>query len=128
MNYLLLAAGIISSFAVIGHFTMGKKMYLNPILESNVEDIPKQIMRSLFHYASVFMVFTTIVILKSAFGKCLLFADTQSGTLFIGIIYGGMAFAQIIINLTSPVKAGLLKMFQWVFWTLIACFSIFGSL
>ena len=40
MNISFLIAGIISASACIGHFIIGKKDFLMPVLNSNIEDIP----------------------------------------------------------------------------------------
>ncbi len=128
MNYFTLIAGIIALGAVIGHFAMGAKMYLKPVMESAIDEIPKRVMQSLFHYMSVFMIITTFFLLWSSFGMCMLFEHTNEVALFIGIIYGGFAIAQFIIALFSSVKMGLFKMFQWVFWAAISVLSILGGL
>ena len=128
MNYFTLIAGIIALMAVIGHFAMGTKMYLKPVMESDVDEIPKRVMQSLFHYMSVFMIITTFFLLWSSFGMCMLFEHTNEVSLFIGIIYGGFAIAQFIIALVSPIKTGVFKMFQWVFWAAISVLSILGGI
>jgi len=130
MNYYLLASGILGAMAVAGHFTIGRKEYLKPVLESNIDEIPKTIMHGLFHYASVFMVLSTIVLLANAFNlnleNCMM--DSVGTVMFIAITYIGFAFTQIIIALTSKVEKGVFKLFQWVFWILIAGFAIMGIL
>ena len=128
MNYLTLIAGIIALTAVIGHFTMGTKQYLKPVMKSDIDEIPKGVMKSLFHYMSTFMIITTCFLIWSSFGMCTLFEHTNEVALFIGIIYGGFAISQFIIAAISPVKMGVFKMFQWIFWAAIAVFSILGAI
>lgn len=120
MDYLKLIAAVLALFATIGHFTMGNKLYLAPVLSSNIDTIPKNIMLGLFHYASVFMVLSTIVLLGSAFKLELWQIDFNKAEILIAIIYGGWALVQIIIVFTSSVKKGFAKMFQWLFWFTIA--------
>lgn len=128
MNYFILIASILALGAVFGHFTMGVKLYLKPVLNSNIDEVPKQIMHSLFHYASVFMVLSTIILFTGASQACPLYDYVHNMIKFIALVYAFMAIAQIIIALTSGVKGGLTKMFQWVFWALIALFAILGTL
>ena len=129
MNYYFLASGILGLFAVIGHFTMGKKEYLQPVLDSNIDDVPKTIMRGLFHYASVFMVLSTIVLIGNAFNITLDNCIVNSITVvrFIALTYTGFGIVQIIIAAHSKVDKGVFKLFQWVFWLLIAAFAFMGA-
>lgn len=129
MNYYFLASGILGLMAVIGHFTMGKKEYLKPVLDSNIDDVPKAIMHGLFHYASVFMVLSTIVLIGNAFNCTMDNCVINSNTVvkFIALVYVGFGIVQIIIAATSKVNKGILKLFQWVFWLLIAALAFLGT-
>lgn len=124
MNYFLLAAGIISAFAVVGHFAIGYKDFMKPVLDSKVERIPVKVMHSLFHYMSVFMAISTVILLAFAFGVDLGFQSMRDVKLLIGVIYAGFALSQFLIAANSKIKGGLFKMFQWIFWLLIALFTL----
>ena len=124
MNYLLLIAGIVALFACVGHFTMGARDFLKPVLTSNIEDIPKNVMHSLFHYMSVFMVLTVLLLISFSFGEKLFFENINDVVIVIGIIYGGHAISQFLVALKSGIKGGIFKLFQWFFWQLIALFSL----
>ena len=128
MNYLYLVSGILALSAIVGHFTMGSKEFLKPVLASEVEIIPKKVMQSLFHYMSVFLILTTVILLLFSFGKTWFFQNSRDVSLFIGINYSGLALVQFIIAISSSIEKGLMKLFQWVFWLLIAIFAIWGSL
>ena len=127
MNYFYLTAGILSLLATIGHFAMGTKDFLKPVLTSDIETIPKKVMHSLFHYMSVFLILTTIIMLMFSFGKPLVFQNTSDVSIFIGGSFTGFALVQLIIAVTSSLERGVLKLFQWVFWLLIALFAFWGS-
>jgi len=124
MDYFILTAGIIACLATIGHFAIGLKDFLKPVLNSQIDEIPKKVMQSLFHYMSVFMIVTSIFLLAISTGKCVLFDSTADVVKLIGFIYAGFAIVQFIIALTSSVKLGVFKLFQWIFWALIAVFSL----
>lgn len=47
---------------------------------------------------------------------------------FIAVVYAFFALAQFLIALRSGIPGGVFKLFQWVFWTLIAVFAILGTL
>ncbi|MEE8340619.1 MAG: hypothetical protein V3R52_00830 [Candidatus Neomarinimicrobiota bacterium] len=124
MDYLLLTAGILALGATIGHFTMGSKDFLKPILRSEADEIPKKVMHSLFHYMSVFMVLSTVILLGFSMKNSLIFDSTDDVIKVIGFFYLGIAIVQFIIAATSKINNGIFKLFQWVFWILIAAFSL----
>ena len=126
MNYFILTSGIFASLATIGHFAIGAKDFLKPVLNSDIEEIPRKVMQSLFHYMSVYMVLTSVVLLAISLGENLIFEHTNDVVKMIGLSYAGFAIIQFIIALTSSIKMGVFKLFQWVFWTLIAAFSLIG--
>lgn len=128
MNYLHLSAAILALFATIGHFTMGYKMYMLPVKNSNIDTIPKNIMVGLFHYASVFMIISTIVLFYASIGSDSKLFDLNIAVLLIGTIYAGWAIVQLIIAITSSVKGALFKMFQWIFWLVIALLVFMSEL
>lgn len=126
MNYLILTAGIISLFATAGHFAIGSKVFLKPVINSDIDEIPKKVMHSLFHYMSAYMILSTLVLIMTSIGRCMLFEDTDSVVKFIGMSYVGFAIPQFIIALTSSIKGGIFKLFQWVFWIIIAVLCFLG--
>lgn len=128
MNFPILFSAIIALAAVIGHFAIGKKNYLNPVLESNLDAIPKKVMLSLFHYMSVFMVFSTIILFAGASKLCPLYDYVHHMIRFIALCYGGFAIVQFLIAIISEIKGGVFKLFQWVFWLLISVLGIFGTM
>ena len=124
MNYLILTSGILATFATIGHFAIGTKDFLRPVMSSDINNIPKKVMQSLFHYMSVFMILTSVILLSIAMGQKLIFENTSDIVKLIGITYAGFAVIQFTIALTSGIKMGVFKLFQWVFWILIASFAL----
>ena len=127
MNYFILISAILSLAAVIGHFTMGRKDYLKPVLDSDIDIVPKKVMHSLFHYMSVFMVLSTIILFAGSSPLCPLYDYVQNMIRLIAVAYAFFAIAQFIIASTSGISGGAFKLFQWVFWALIAAFAIIGT-
>jgi len=126
MNWFMISAGIITAFTTIGHFSIGTKEYLKPMLQANIEPIPKQVMHAVFHYVSVYLILSTLVLL--AVGLRLI-PEEQSSLLvrFIAINYAFFAVWQIWIALTSKIRQGIIKMFQWVFFVVIAVLAWLGT-
>ena len=128
MNYFIFISALIAFVAIIGHLTMGRKDYLKPVLDSDIDPVPKNVMLSLFHYMTVFLVLSTIILLAGSHHSCPMYDYVHNMIRFIGIVYAFFALTQFIIALTSGISGGVFKLFQWVFWALIAAFAIIGTL
>ena len=128
MNYFIFVSALLALSALIGHFTMGRTSYLLPVLKSEIDIVPKKVMLSLFHYMSVFMVLSTIILFAGSHHSCPLYDYVHHMIRFIGIVYAFFALTQFIIALTSGIPGGVFKLFQWVFWALIAACAIIGTL
>lgn len=127
MNYFVFVAGVLALLATLGHFAMGYKLYIKPVESSNVAIVPKKIVLCLFHYMSAFLLISTIVLFSASVGDSLLFDSTRDVVRFIGIVYAGLAVAQLAVAFNSSIKRAHYKLFQWIFWLLIALFSLLGS-
>ncbi len=125
MNWFVIFAGVFSAFTVIGHFTMGNKMYLQPMLAAEFDPVPKKVMLSVFHYVSVFLILATLALLAVGFGYL---ADPSSLLVrFIALNYAFFAVWQIAIAATSGIEKGVFKLFQWVFFVIIAVLAWLGA-
>jgi hypothetical protein len=126
MNWLLIIAGGFAGFATVGHLTVGTKNFLVPTLQASFDEVPKKVMHCLFHYVSAYLILTTIYLLAIGVG----FKFGGGTTLlvkFIAVNYAAFALGQIIIALASKIQNALFKLFQWVFWTLIAVIAWLGA-
>ncbi len=126
MNWLILIAGLVALFATIGHLTMGRKTFLKPMMDASFDEVPKKVMQSVFHYVSVFQILSTVALLFVAFG----FSFNLDSTLlvwFVALNYSLFAITGIIIASTSGIPNGLVKMFQWIFWVIIAVLAWIGA-
>lgn len=119
MNWFLIAAGMIASFVIVGHFMVGIKMYLDPMLKASFDPVAKKVMHAVFHYVSVYLIFSAVALLLVGMGY---FSTESSKSLmqFIGLNYGFFAVWLIFLAATSGIEKGVLKMFQWIFFTAIA--------
>lgn len=128
MNFFIFISALIALVAIIGHLSMGKKEYLKPVLDSDIDIVPKKVMQSLFHYMTVFMVLSTIILLAGSHELCPMYDYVHHMIRFIAIVYAFFALTQFVIALTSGIPGGVFKMFQWVFWAFIAALAIIGTL
>ena len=120
MNFPLLIAAVVTSMACAGHFTIGSKSFLKPVLEhQEIGIIPRKVMHSLFHYMSAWMLISAVLLWGFVFDYAFVFRSTEDVTLLIGICYLAFALVQIPLAMNSPIENGLLKMFQWIFWIII---------
>ena len=119
MNWYIISAGLISTFTTLGHFAVGGKEYLNPMLSAEFEAVPKKVMHAVFHYVSVYLILSSLALLATGFGL-LPGAQAQLLIRFIALNYAAFAIWQMIIALGSNINQPLIKMFQWVFFVVIA--------
>jgi len=125
MNWFILVAGIFAGFTTFGHFTMGSKSYLKPMLNSDFDIIAKKVMHCVFHYVSVYLILSSLILLSAGIGLKN-YAIPTLMLQFIAIHYFGFALVQLSIALTSEIQKSLFKMFQWTFFILIAAFIWLG--
>jgi hypothetical protein len=127
MNVWLIVSGLLALFVAVGHFTMGRKSYLKPMLDASFDGIAKRVMQSVFHYNSVNLVLMTILLLAVGFGL-----DIQGGATllvkFVVIHFGLFAIVQIILAATAKIEKAFMKMFQWLLFILIAVFAWLGAM
>jgi hypothetical protein len=83
-------------------------------------------MHCLFHYVSAYLILSTIFLLAIGLGFKL-GGGTSLLVKFIALNYAAFAIAQAILALASNIKNALFKLFQWMFWVLIALFAWLGA-
>ncbi len=126
MNWFITIAGLIGAFTTIGHFFIGSKEFLGPMLKAPIDPVPKKVMHCVFHYVSAFLILSTISLLGIGFG----IIDGGGAALlvrFISINYAVFAVWQIALAATSQIPKGIFKLFQWIFFVLIAVFAWIGT-
>ncbi|GLS91414.1 hypothetical protein GCM10007916_24830 [Psychromonas marina] len=126
MNILLLSSGIFAFFTMIGHLLIGQKLFLVPMLNAEFSLSAKKVMHSVFHYVSIFLLLSSVGLLIAGLGV-LPVESAKSLSLFIALNYLLFAIWQIVIALNSGIKKPLLKLFQWIFFVIIAFFAFAGA-
>ncbi len=125
MNWLITISGIFALFTTVGHFAVGSKQFLKPMLEASFDPVAKKVMHCVFHYISTFLILSTITLLATGVGV----VDIQHSAKvvqFIAINYAVFAIWQIILAITSGIPNGVFKLFQWVFFVIISGFALAG--
>ena len=126
MNWLILIAGVVCAMTTIGHFTVGSRDFLAPMLAAPIEPVPKKVMHSVFHYVSVFLILSSVFLL--GIGSGLIRSEGASLLVrFIAVNYAGFAVWQLAIAATSGINNGIFKLFQWIFFVIIAVTAWLGS-
>ena len=100
MNTLLLVSGLFAAFATVGHFVIGSKQYLKPTLAAPGDPVAKKVMHAVFHYVSVDLVLSSILLLALGFGASLS-TDVTFLVRFVALHYVLYAAVQVIIALAS---------------------------
>jgi len=125
MNWPIFIAGVGAGFITLGHFAVGSKQYLKPMLQASFDDVPKKVNHCVFHYVSAFLVLSALSLLLIGTGYNNQ-ADTSWLVKFISINYGFFAVIQIIIAATSGIRNAIFKMFQWMLFAFVAVFAWVG--
>ena len=126
MNWLIFIGGLAAGFCTLGHFAIGSKAFLKPMLQAPFDDVPKKVMHCVFHYVSAFLVLASIALIAIGLGYNFN-ADTTLLVKFIAISFIVFAITQIVIAATSTIPNGVIKLFQWIFFVVIAIFAWIGA-
>ena len=126
MNWMILISGLAAGFVNLGHFTVGSKEFLKPMLQADFDEVPKKVMHCVFHYVSVYMVLSFIVLISIGLGFSFGAADALL-VKFIAVNYFIFAITQIGIAAASNIPRGVFKLFQWMFFMIIAIFAWIGA-
>ncbi|MFC1835729.1 hypothetical protein ACFL2Q_13500 [Thermodesulfobacteriota bacterium] len=126
MNWPVTIAGLVCAATTVGHFLIGTKEFLRPMLESQFDPVPKKVMHCVFHYVSAFLILSTITLLAIGLG---LFAGEGTSLVvrFISINFAVFAVWQIALAATSGIPRGIFKLFQWIFFVIIAVAGLMGA-
>jgi hypothetical protein len=126
MNWYIIIAGLIASATTVGHFAVGSKDFLKPMLGASFDPIPKKVMHCVFHYVSTYLILSAVTLLLIGLNICS-GAGSVAVTKFIAANYVVFAVWQIVLAIASDIPNGIFKLFQWIFFVLIALFSFLGT-
>jgi hypothetical protein len=126
MNWMILISGLAAGFVNLGHFTIGSRDFLKPMLQADFDDVPKKVMHCVFHYVSVYLILSFIVLMAIGLGFSFGTADKLL-VKFISINYFFFAITQIVIAAASNIPKGVIKLFQWIFFLIIVIFAWIGA-
>ena len=125
MNAPIFVAGLAAGFITLGHFTIGSRKYLKPMLRTSFDGLPKKMNHCVFHYVSVYLLLSAIFLLLIGLG----YLDSEKTAWlvrFIAANYGVFALVQIVIAATSGIQHALFKFFQWTLFVFVAVFAWVG--
>ena len=126
MNWLVTIAGAVAAFMVVGHFVVGTKRFLKPMLAADFDPVARKTMHCVFHYVSAFLILSSVALLLFGTG----IVDVPGSVpmvKFIALNYAAFAVWQIVIALTSGIERPLMKMFQWTMFAAIAVCAWLGA-
>ena len=126
MDWYIFIAGLIAVATTVGHFVVGSKEFLKPMLGASFDPISKKVMHCVFHYVSTFLILSAVTLLSIGLG---IWSGNGSVAVinFIALNYVIFAFWQKALAITSGIPNGIFKLFQWIFFILIALFSFLGT-
>lgn len=126
MNTYILIAGLMAAATTAGHFAVGSKAFLKPMLDASFDPIPKKVMHCVFHYVSTFLILAAVSLL-------LIGSNIWSGpgafavARFVAVNYIVFAVWQIALAVGSGIPNAIFKLFQWIFFMLTAVFAFLGT-
>ena len=125
MNVFLIISGFLALFATVGHIVIGGKSFLTPMIGADFSAVSKRVMYCLFHFITVDFAISTLILLGAGFGATF---DLDARLAVIGVIahFGLYGIVQVIMVLASGIEKGLMKIFQWVLFFIIAIVGILG--
>ena len=82
-------------------------------------------MQGIFHYMSVWLILSSCILLWQGIGRSTGFCGNALIT-FIAAHYAAFALVQLAIAACSDIPNAVLRLFQWVFFLLIALLSLLG--
>lgn len=126
MNIYLLIAGMIAVLTFIGHLSYGRREFLLPMLRADYDPTAKAIMHCVFHYVSVFLLLSSVVLLACAFAAVALM-QSFGMLIFIAVNFGLFAIWQLYIGFMTDVNVSFKRLFQWILFVLIAVFTLAGA-
>jgi hypothetical protein len=83
-------------------------------------------MHCVFHYVSTYLILSAVTLLLIGSGIWS-GIGTAAVIKFIAVNYVIFAIWQIALAITSGIPNGIFKLFQWIFFVLIALFSFLGT-
>ena len=126
MNWLITISGVFALMTLAGHFTVGSREYLKPMLVATFDPVAQKVMHCVFHYVSVFLISSAAALLLIGTGM-MNFQGSARLVQFIALNYAAFAVWQIILATTSDIPRAAAKLFQWVFFILISVFALIGA-
>lgn len=125
MNIYLLIAAVLASITCVGHFVMAKPQFLRPMLQADFDPTTKTLMHCVFHYVSIFLVLSTLVLFACGL-QLVSTMQTYALSLFISLNFMLFAIWQIYIGYFAEAKSARRVQFQWVFFIIISVFTLLG--
>ena len=127
MNGYMMIAGVFALATVLGHFAVGSRQFLKPMLVAEIDPIPKKVMHCVFHYVSTYLILSAAALLIIGSGIWSGGGATAIA-IFIALNYVVFAIWQFVLAAKSGIPRGIFKLFQWIFFVLIALFAFLGVL
>ncbi|GIU07781.1 MULTISPECIES: hypothetical protein [unclassified Shewanella] len=127
MNIYLLIAGLLAALTAIGHFSYGRRHFLLPMKAADFDPVAKAVMHCVFHYVSVFLLLSSLILFCCAF-EAISTMQSFGILLFIALNFGLFAIWQLYISFMSDIESPFKRLFQWVFFVLVAGFTLIGTL
>ena len=68
MDWFITIAGLLAAMTTVGHFKIGSREFLRPMLEASFDQVSKKVMHCVFHYVSTFLILSALTLLSIGWG------------------------------------------------------------
>ncbi|MAG13957.1 MAG: hypothetical protein CMN78_05120 [Spirochaetales bacterium] len=125
MNVFLMVSGFLALFATVGHLVMGGKSFLRPMLGAEFSPVSKRVMYCVFHFMTVDFAIATLILLGAGFGATF-GLDAKLAVIAVIAHFALYGIVQVVMVIASGIEKGLMKIFQWTLFLIIAIVAILG--
>ncbi len=119
MNILLLIAGALAAFILIGHSTIGRKQFFLPMLAVSFDPPAKRIMEFVWHMSTASLVLPPLVLFYAGLNG-LAAPHALPLVAFVAAQYALWGCVHLLVVSTSEIPGAVYKMFQWTLFLAVA--------
>ena len=125
MNGFLIASGLVASFMLVGHSTIGRKQFFLPMLGADFDPVAKRTMEFVWHMSTAALVLPPVVLLYAGFSG----AEAEAPTLvvaYLGLQFLAWGVVHFAVTATSGIQGAVYKMFQWMLFLAVGGLAMAG--
>lgn len=126
INRTMMTAAVVAAFTTVVHVFAGGKDVAAPLLASNLAEVPKITMYSVWHLVSITLGLSAAALFVGALPR---HADAARYlTIFVSVLWTGFGIVFLVVALTQPESGWLFKLPQWILLLPVGILGLVGGL